>query len=84
MLPDQIEFFNNLQRIECIFSLICFILELTEGHYNLSQVICVSVFLKTTKCLIGFILEDDCLLYFFRFVVDPGHLKICVAELLSL
>ena len=77
-------FFNNSQRIEGVFGLICFILELTKGHYDLSQVICICIFLKATKRLIGLVLENDCLFYFFGFVIDPGHFKISVAELLSL
>lgn len=74
-----VDFLNHPQRVEGVLSQIRLVLELTEGHHNLSQVISVCILLQSTESIHGPYLVFYRLIKLLRFVEHFRHFQVCVS-----
>jgi hypothetical protein len=76
VLVDPLYHSEGLQRI---LRQVCLVLELTQVHHDLGQVVCVGILLQGTEGVHGLHLVLDCLLKVLRLVKDASHLQIGVS-----
>ena len=62
------------QRVQSLIGHFGFVLELTESHHNLCQIVSICVLLKLAESVHGFLLGLDGLFKVSHFVVNFGHL----------